>query len=185
VLLALLWIVPARLGRAGAARVAFEPAQRLRHDGNDFHVVMGAGVENGGASASMRVGADHMALQALALDRDDRRRRPRVLRYRWQDFPRTLELSFLFRRADDPDDVQTITLPPAGAYPGYFDLGDVPEWHGRIIEIGFAEFPTAQLVPADVAFRRSHWSRPSSGRRRGAEVSVRSARTGPRTGPGR
>jgi hypothetical protein len=59
----------------------------------------------------------------------------------------------VFRRADEPDDVHTITLPPAGAYPAYFDLSSTPDWHGRIIEAGFAEFPTAQLVPADIAFR--------------------------------
>jgi hypothetical protein len=76
-----------------------------------------------------------------------------VLRYRWQDFPRTLELSFVFRRADQPNDVHTITLPPAGAYPAYFDLASTKDWRGQIIEAGFAEFPTAQLVPADIAFR--------------------------------
>lgn len=59
----------------------------------------------------------------------------------------------MFRRAEDPGDVHTVTLPPAGSHPGYFDLSEVPEWRGRIVEIGFAEFPTAQLVPADTAFR--------------------------------
>jgi len=152
VLLALLWI--ALLGWAAQAPLGspFEPAQRLRHDGNDFHVVMGAGVENGRRLAISAVGADHMALQAFALNEAIDAADFPVLRYRWQAFPRTLELSFVFRRSDDPDDVHTVTLPPAGAFPAYFDLANVPEWRGRIVEIGFAEFPTAQLVPADIAF---------------------------------
>jgi hypothetical protein len=132
---------------------ALQPAERLRLAGNDFHVVMGAGIESGRALGINAVGAQHMALQSHSLTQPIDANALPILRYRWQDFPRTLELSFVFRRADQPDDVHTITLPPAGAYPGYFDLSDVPEWRGRIIEVGFAEFPTAQLVPADIAFR--------------------------------
>jgi len=153
VLLVILWIFLFGWAAQAPLDSAFEPVQRARHAGNEFHVVMGTGVENGRRLGINAIGAEHMALQSLSFDPPIDADTLQILRYRWQDFPRTLELSFLFRRADDPDDVQTITLPPAGAYPGYFDLGDVPDWHGRIIEIGFAEFPTAQLVPADVAFR--------------------------------
>ena len=153
VLLVVLWV--GLLGWASDAppSAVFQPAQRLRLAGNDFHVVMGAGVENDRALGINAVGAQHMALQSHSLAQPIDADALPILRYRWQDFPRTLELSFVFRRADQPDDVHTVTLPPAGAYPGYFDLSDVPEWRGRIIEVGFAEFPTAQLVPADIAFR--------------------------------
>jgi hypothetical protein len=152
-LLAALWI--GLLGWASQAPLGagIQPEQRLRLDGSDFDVVMGAAVENGRRLGINAVGADHMALQSRALARPIDAAAFPVLRYRWQDFPRTLELSFVFRRAAEPNDVHTITLPPAGKYPGYFDLSDVPEWRGRIIEVGFAEFPTAQLVPANIAFR--------------------------------
>ncbi|HSS05994.1 MAG TPA: hypothetical protein VLK83_02510, partial [Rhodanobacteraceae bacterium] len=152
-LLVVLWI--GLLGWASDAppSMVAQPAERLRFAGNDFHVVMGAGVENGRSLGINAVGAQHMALQSHSLAQPIDADALPILRYRWQDFPRTLELSFVFRRADQPDDVHTVTLPPAGAYPGYFDLSDVPEWRGRIIEVGFAEFPTAQLVPADIAFR--------------------------------
>jgi len=131
----------------------FEPAQRLRRAGADFRIVMGAGLESGRRLAIGAVGAERMALQSHVLAQPLDAARFPVLRYRWDNFPRTLELSFVFRRADHPDDVQTVSLPPAGAHPGYFDLRDVPAWRGAISEIGFAEFPTAQLVPTDIAFR--------------------------------
>ncbi|HEY6985636.1 MAG TPA: hypothetical protein VH375_06115 [Rhodanobacteraceae bacterium] len=153
VLLVVLWI--ALLGWAAQAPpgAAFQPAQRLRLAGSDFHVVMGVGIEEGRHLGINAVGAEHMALQSITLAHPVDAASFPVLRYRWQDFPRTLELSFVFRRADDANDVHTVTLPPAGEHPGYFDLSDVADWRGRITEIGFAEFPTAQLVPADIAFR--------------------------------
>jgi hypothetical protein len=152
-LLLLLWI--GLLGWAAQAPLiaVFQPEQRLHFSGSDFRVVMGAGVENGRHLGINSVGAEHMALQSISSARPIDADAVRILRYRWQDFPRTLELSFVFRRADQPEDVHTVTLPPAGAFPAFFDLANVPDWRGRIIEIGFAEFPTAQLVPADIAFR--------------------------------
>jgi hypothetical protein len=131
----------------------FQPAVRARFAGSDFGVVMGSGFPFGKRLGVNSIGRQRMALQSLALTQPiDAASRP-VLRYRFEQFPRTLELSFVFRRAEDPGDVHTIALPPAGAHPGYFDLSAVPDWRGRIVEIGFAEFPTAQLVPADIAFR--------------------------------
>jgi len=153
VLLFVLWM--GLLGWASQAplNAPFQPAERMRSAGNDFHVVLGAAVENGKRLSINAVGTDHMALQSLAPAAPLDAASFPVLRYRWQDFPRTLELSFVFRRADEPDDVHTVTLPPAGAYPAYFDLSSTKDWRGQIIEAGFAEFPTAQLVPADIAFR--------------------------------
>ncbi|HET7924448.1 MAG TPA: hypothetical protein VFL30_06085, partial [Rhodanobacteraceae bacterium] len=153
VLLGVLWM--GLLGWASEAPLSapFQPAERMRFAGSDFHVVLGAAVENGKRLGINAVGTDHMALQSVTLEAPLDAASFPVLRYRWQDFPRTLELSFVFRRADQPGDVHTITLPPAGAYPAYFDLSSTEEWRGQIIEAGFAEFPTAQLVPADIAFR--------------------------------
>lgn len=148
-----LWTVLLGWASQAPLRAAFQPEQRLRFSGNDFHVVMGAGVEDDRRLGINAVGAEHMALQSRSFAQPIDADTLRMLRYRWQEFPRTLELSFVFRRADQPHDVHTVTLPPAGAYAAYFDLANVPEWRGRILEIGFAEFPTAQLVPADIAFR--------------------------------
>lgn len=140
-----------------AARVAvdapFQPGQRLRHAGADFVVIAGAGagIEGDRLLNIAAIGDQRMAVQSLTFSPPIDAGALSLLRYRWQAFPRTLELSFMFRRADAPADVHTVTLPPAGRYPAYFDLADVPAWRGRISEIGFAEYPTAQLVPDDVA----------------------------------
>jgi len=153
VLLGILWLGLLGWSSQAPLNAPFQPAERMRFAGNDFHVVLGAAVENGKRLGINAVGTDHMALQSVTLTAPLAAASFPVLRYRWQDFPRTLELSFVFRRADEPDDVHTITLPPAGAYPAYFDLSSSKDWRGEIIEAGFAEFPTAQLVPADIAFR--------------------------------
>ena len=152
-LLAISWVL--LLGWAAQVPLSAPllPAARMRQNGADFNVVMGAGVDNGKRLAVNAVGAEHIALQSRAFATPIEATAFPVLRYRWDDFPRTLELSFVFRRAYEPNDVHTVTLPPAAAHPGYFDLSSVPEWSGRIVEIGFSEFPTAQLVPADIAFR--------------------------------
>lgn len=152
-LLVFLWIVLLGWAAKAPPGAPFQPAERARFAGSDFGVVMGSGFPFGKRLGINSIGRQRMALQSLALPQPvDAESRP-VLRYRFEQFPRTIELSFVFRRAEDPGDVHTIALPPAGAHPGYFDLSGVPEWRGRIVEIGFAEFPTAQLVPANVAFR--------------------------------
>lgn len=135
------------------AHAPLQPDQRLRHAGSDFSVIAGAGagIEGDRLLNISAIGDQRMAVQSLRFPRPIDADAFRVLRYRWQAFPRMLELSFMFRRADAPDDVHTITLPPAGRFPAYFDLADVPEWRGQVSEIGFAEYPTAQLVPDDVA----------------------------------
>lgn len=139
-----------------AARVPphapLQPDTRLRHAGSDFAVIagVGGGIDGDRLLNIAAIGEQRMAVQSLRFAQPVDARAFRVLRYRWKALPRTIELSFMFRRVDAPDDVQTVTLPPAGRYPAYFDLADVPAWQGRISEIGFAEYPTAQLVPDDI-----------------------------------
>ena len=157
-LIALLILLWAGLLLAAASippGAAVQPSQRLRHAGADFEVVAGtgAGIVGERLLNISSIGRDQLAVQALPLAAPIDAADFPVLRYRWRRFPQTLELSFMFRRADTPQDVQMVTLPPAGRYPAYFDLGDVPAWHGRITEVGFTEYPTAQLVPPDTAFR--------------------------------
>ncbi len=129
------------------------PSKTLPLDARNFRIVQGTGVEDG---ASMRIGSvgdDGSALQAVLVDHVHADDFP-VLRYRFDGFPRTLELSFFFRRADAPDDVQpAVTVPwPDGGWQT-IDLSKVPGWRGDIIEVGFSEYPTPQLAPTSVAFQ--------------------------------
>ncbi|RYD15338.1 MAG: hypothetical protein EOP90_08045 [Lysobacteraceae bacterium] len=96
-------------------------------------------------------GADHSALQVTQLPQLDARSFP-ILRYRFEDFPRTLELSLAFRTAENPDDVRTVSLPWPGSGTMTFDLSGDPAWTGTIIELGFAQFATGQLVPPEQGF---------------------------------
>ena len=128
------------------------PQQRLRMNASDFHVVIGAGVEDDSALRVGAVGDDGNALQSIALDHLHAQDFS-TLRYRFDEFPRTLELSLIFRRADAPEDVQAVTVPWPGDGWRSVDLRDIPAWQGDIVELGFAEYATPQLVPASVAFR--------------------------------
>ncbi len=68
---------------------------------SDFHVVIGAGVEDDEGLRVGAVGDDGNALQSLALDHLHAQDFP-ILRYRFSEFPRTLELSLMFRRPTPP-----------------------------------------------------------------------------------
>jgi len=133
------------------------PRERLPLRANDFHVVMGAGVEDGEALRVGAIGDDGSALQVIPV----RFRAEDVpfLRYHFEDYPRTLELSFVFRRADIADDVEPVTIPWPGSDWRTVDLRANPAWHGDIVEVGFAEYPTAQLVPPSLAFRPFRFDR--------------------------
>jgi len=156
--IAIIWICA--LGWAAGLRwnTPLWPAERLVLTARNFHTVMGAGVEDGDALQVGAVGDDGNALQALRLGPVAAKDLP-ILRYRFHDFPRTLELSLLFRRADAPDDAQVITIPWPGEGWRTVDLRNVPEWHGDITEIGFVEYATAQLVPPSVAFQPFRFDR--------------------------
>jgi hypothetical protein len=128
------------------------PHEKVPLRASNFHVVMGAGVEDGEALQVGAVGDGGNALQSIHLEPIAAADVP-MLRYRFHEFPRTLELSLVFRRADAPDDVQVVTIPWPGEGTRTVDLRNVPEWRGQIVEIGFVEYATAQLVPPSVAFR--------------------------------
>ena len=129
-------------------------AQRqMTLNGSDFRPVVGAGVEDGTSLGVGAIANDGNALQSLALDGIDAAELP-LLTYRFEDFPRTLELVLVFRRSDAPGDVQTVALPWPGDGPATIDLRAASQaWYGRISEIGFAEYATAQLAPPSIAFR--------------------------------
>jgi len=140
----------------------WSPATQRNLAGSAFQEVFGQGRTRGATLVVEAAADDHSTLQVAAvdIDADDFA----VLRYRFAEFPRTLELSLVFRVAAAPDDVQTVSLPWPGGDDTTFDLSAVPSWKGRVIEIGFAEFATAQLVPPERGFapfrleRASLWS---------------------------
>jgi len=153
VVIAVVWLIV--LGFAAGVVWTSPPLPSVKFPiaARDFRVVQGAGVEDGSSMRVGSVGDDGSALQAVSIDHLRADDFP-VLRYRFDGFPRTLELSFFFRRADAPDDVQpAVTVPwPDGGWQS-IDLSKVPGWRGEIIEMGFSEYPTPQLAPTSVAFQ--------------------------------
>lgn len=127
-------------------------AHRLGLPAAQFRVVAGAGEESADGVLVTAAGPRDVALQTMLPGAGFEAADFRVLRYAFTNFPRTLELSFLFRRADRPDDVQTVSLPWPGKGVASFDLTDLPEWHGHIVEVGFAEYPTPQSIPPGGVF---------------------------------
>lgn len=141
----LLWAAAVNL------RAPFAPDAERVLAGDDFHAVFGSASPHDGVLHVDAAAEDFSALQATTLPHILATDFP-TLRYRFGDFPRTLELSLVFRTAERPDDVQTISLPWPGTGISTFDLSRVPGWRGRIVELGFAQFATAQLVPPERGF---------------------------------
>ena len=129
----------------------FVAAEQREFPGDDFTPVFGAGSADADRLRVTSASADFTSLQSLTPSDIDAATFP-TLRYRFANFPRTLELSLVFRTADGADDV-AISLPWPGEGTHTFDLGQIPQWRGQIVEIGFAEFPAAQLVPPADGFR--------------------------------
>ncbi|GAA0705872.1 hypothetical protein [Dokdonella soli] len=150
--LALSWLVlllwAARVD-AGSPLVA---TTELSLPGSRFHAVFGSANPEAQRLRVDAAAADFSALQSTALANIAAGDFP-ILRYRFDEFPRTLELSLVFRTAEAPDDVQSISLPRIDRREAVFDLSQIPSWKGTITELGFAEFPTAQLVPPVEGFR--------------------------------
>ena len=120
--------------------------------GSNFHPVSGTAESMGQHLRVTAPAANHAALQVAPAPTLEAAQFP-LLSYEFDGFPRTLELSFVFR-TEDGGDVETIALPqPAGSGSATFDLSRVPAWKGRIVEVGFAQFPVAQLAPPAQAFR--------------------------------
>ena len=127
-------------------------ARQVRHwDGSDFRVVMGGAAQDETRLRIGAVGEDRTALQSVVLNGIDAAENP-ILRYRFEQFPHTLELSLVFRRVGN-DDVTVVSLPWPGDADAWFDLASVPEWRGQITELAFAEYPTPQIVPPMQGFR--------------------------------
>lgn len=138
-----------------AARVdrpsPFSPGEQREFPGDDFTAVFGSGSADADRLRITSTGQDYTSLQSLRPSDIDAEKFP-TLRYRFADFPRTLELSLVFRTAENAEDV-AVSLPWPGDATRTFDLSQIPEWRGRIVEIGFAQFPIAQQVPPAQGFK--------------------------------
>lgn len=124
--------------------------EHLRLPGREFQIRFGQSPGNTGGLAVSALGDDGTGLQTIQLPRVRADKYP-VLRYRVVGFPSTLEFALIFRRRDAPNDVQTISLPPPGNVEVAVDLSRFEQWQGEIIELGFAEYAAAQLVPPSAA----------------------------------
>jgi len=138
-----------------AARVdvssPFVAAEQRTFPGDVFAAVFGDGAAAAGSLRVTSASEDFTSLQSLAPSDIDAASFP-TLRYRFENFPRTLELSLVFRTDESAEDI-AVSLPWPGEGTNTFDLSQIPEWQGHIVEIGFAEFPVAQLVPPEAGFR--------------------------------
>ena len=129
----------------------WSPQQQRNWLGSDFRVVMGGATQDEERLRIGVIGDNHTALQSVALNGVDAADNS-MLRYRFEDFPNTLELSLVFRRMSDKD-VNVVSLPSPGNGIEWFDMSSIPEWQGRITELAFAEYPTPQVVPPEQAFK--------------------------------
>ncbi len=126
------------------------PTRSLELPATSFHMIEGEGRQ---AAEGLRVeslGAHDVALQTYAPKGGFEAAQLPVLAYRFSGFVHTLELSLVFRRADQPGDVHAVSLPWPGRGVSTFDLGDVPQWSGHIVEVGFAQYPTPQSIPPNI-----------------------------------
>jgi hypothetical protein len=123
------------------------PRATMAFAGDDFDERLGTAFGLDGRLQVIAPGAAHTNMQTRRMPPFEAREYP-ILSYRFDDFPPQQELAFVFRRTDQPDDVVTITLPRPTRGASTFDLGRLDAWRGAISEIGFAQYPTPQLVPA-------------------------------------
>lgn len=130
----------------------FMAAREISLPGSRFHAVFGTASPELQQLKVETVAKDFTALQSTSLANLAASDFP-ILRYYFDKFPRTLELSLMFRTAESPDDVQSISLPWPDEHGSTFDLSRIATWKGTITELGFAQFATAQLVPAAAGFR--------------------------------
>ncbi|MFC4822356.1 hypothetical protein [Dokdonella ginsengisoli] len=138
---------------AAGAGWSTPPAPQLTREfaGREFQPVFGTAAAQDDRLQVTAAAEDYSALQSTALANVAGEELP-ILRYRFENFPRTLELTLVFRTAEQPDDVQTIALPWPGSGEASFDLSRIEAWRGTIVELGFAQFAAAQLVAPERGF---------------------------------
>ncbi len=126
------------------------PANVLALDGSSFTGILGQTEKSPSGLKVTSMDVEQGALQVhplASIDAEDFQ----VLRYRFDAFPRTLELVLVFR-SEGTSDVRAVTIPTVVSGRGSVDLSAIASWRGRIVEIGFAQYPGAQSVPPASAF---------------------------------
>lgn len=126
------------------------PATVIALEGSAFASILGRSSVSPSGLEVTAMNVDQGALQVHPLDGIDADDFP-ILRYRFEHFPRTLELVLIFRGESDSQP-RTVTIPTVVDGRGTVDLAAIPGWQGRMVEIGFAQYPGAQSVPPASAF---------------------------------
>lgn len=128
------------------------PGHERVYPGSRFRAARGKAEVRDQALAVTAAGEDSSSLQVTSVP-GFATRDFTVLRYRFDDFPDTLELTLAFRTEESPDDVVAVPLPRPGGTWATVDLSRLPEWKGTLIEFGFAEFAVSHNVPPRLGFR--------------------------------
>lgn len=128
------------------------PAQVETLEGKGFMPVIGQARQGESGLDIQAMDVEEGALQVRPLGGIQASEFP-VLRYRFEHFPRNLELVLVFRTREQPDDVRAVTIPTVVAGTGAVDLGAIEAWQGEIVELGFAQYPGPQSVPPASAFK--------------------------------
>lgn len=127
------------------------PQQRYVLEGAEFAALTGGQIDGSGLAITT-ADENYGALLVRDVEIFDAAQWP-VLRYRIDSLAPSLEMAFVYRRADSPGDVRTVNLTRSRGATGSIDLGREKDWHGAISEIGFAVYPVTQSVPPAQAFR--------------------------------
>jgi hypothetical protein len=146
-LLVLAWAAGVRPG------MPWSPAVQHTLAGKRLNTVMGVAVATGLGLRVDSLGDYRQALQSWRLVPPLEAGDFALLRYHVEDFPRTLELDLIFRSSDDPADVVVVPLPWPDSGEATLDLRRVPQWHGKVLEVGFTEFDASGQLPPELPFR--------------------------------
>lgn len=140
-----------------AARVSpsdpWLPSAQITRSGSDALSVFGVTVADPKGARVNALGPRNLALQSFKFRTPIAAEDFSVLHYRILDFPHSLELALIFRRADLPADVISVSLPWPGPNGASIDLGQIEQWQGEIVEIGFSEFPAAHVASMQLPFQ--------------------------------
>lgn len=141
---------------AWAARISpgdpWLASHQFARDGGEAQSIFGVASADADGLRVQALGPHALALQSWRLREPISAADFRVLHYAVKDFPRGMELALIIRRADKADDVISVPLPWPGSDGATIDLGQIESWQGEIVEIGFSEYPSAQVAKLALPF---------------------------------
>lgn len=127
-------------------------SQQLTRDGSEAQSIFGVASADADGLRVQALGPRALGLQSWRLGDPISADDYRVLHYALNDFPRSMDLTLIFRRADLPGDVISVSLPWPGVNGAAIDLGLVEQWQGEIVEIGFSEYPSSGVAKLKLPF---------------------------------